>query len=348
MGWTRDSIAVSRSFSACEASDCWRASRSRANCRNTSLLLCRLSRASSPNTPCNCSRARARASSRSRAQGLLGFEARAQQLRFRSQRLLAPRAPQQRRQRAERHADAPRPARRSPSLIRGRWLQPAQQIQGCLQVAVAAPGGRILVGAQVAIIGHQGRHARRMRGLHIALGVAHIDAFAGRHPGELRRVQQRHGMRFALGHRIAAHHAGEARAQSQLLEQRVREPGRLIGDDSATSGAVRARCPSTSSMPGKSRVLAAQRAAVNIEKAPLQGGRDLPPSASGNPMFTTRAAPWLTAVRTVVVGQRRKRRARARNAFSAPTMSGAVSSSVPSRSNKTARKGSVMSGCGRL
>ena len=97
-------MADSRSFSTCEASSCWRVNRSRASCKNTSLLLCRLfARQLAEYALQLFPRPRQRLLA-FRAQGLFGLEPRAQQLRFDAQSLLATRAPQQRRQGAEDHA----------------------------------------------------------------------------------------------------------------------------------------------------------------------------------------------------------------------------------------------------
>ena len=122
--------------------------------------------------------------------------------------------------------------------------------------------------------------------------------------GELRGVQQGQGMGLALGQRIAADHAGEARAQPQLLEQGFGEPAGLL----VTIPDFRRRAAKRIEDLGHARKqprAAAQGAAVNLQEAPQQGGELLIP-ASGNPLFTTRAAPWLTAQRTASKGMRRK------------------------------------------
>src|ERR1700722_10865891 len=220
MGCTKDSIAVSRSFSACEASNCWRVSRSRANCKNTSLLLCRLSRASSPNTPCNCSRALDKACSRS-ALTVSSVLSRDRNSSVSIVSFCSRRARHTSVASAPRRTPATSAAHAAPSLIRGRsyaaaGVEPAQEIESLLQVAIAAPRGGILIGPQVAVVRNQRRHAGRMRGLNVALSIADVDAFAGRDPDELRGVQQGQGMRLAFGQRIAADDAVEARAQAQL------------------------------------------------------------------------------------------------------------------------------------
>jgi hypothetical protein len=141
-----------------------------------------------------------------------------------------------------------------------------------------------------------------MGGLHVALGIAHVNAFTARRRQALRRAAGA-GDGACVRHRIAADHAGEARAQSQLREQGLGEPCRLVGDDPAFD-ARSASASSTSSMPGKSRVSRLRR----CDKFPRNAAarRQRFGSLPGNRAFTTRAAPWLTAAAHRVVGQRRE------------------------------------------
>ena len=179
-----------------------------------------------------------------------------------------------------------------------------------------------------------------MGGLHVALGVAHIDAFAGGDPGEPRGVQQ--GQRDAACVRASVSplttQAKRARRPSSL-EQRFGEPRRLVGDDAGSSCARRASAASTSSMPGKSRVSRLRRAAIDLQEAPLQARRTAAGSASGkSDLHDARGAVAHRGAHRIV-GQRRENRARGAAHSAQPTMSGAVSSKVPSRSNNTARSG---------
>ncbi len=81
-------------------------------------------------------------------------------------------------------------------------------------------------------------------------------------------------MRLTLGHRIAAHHAGEARPQAQLLEQRIGEPRRLVGDNTGLQAPPGERIEHLGHAGKEPRALA-QSAAVDLEEAPLQDGGTL-------------------------------------------------------------------------
>ncbi len=156
--------------------------------------------------------------------------------------------------------------------MRGRCVEPVYEIEGPFQIAVAAPCSGVLAREQVTIVRDQRRHPRRVRGLHITLRITHVDALVGQSPGEFRGVEQGQGMRFAFGQRIAAHHAVEARAESQLLEQRFREPRGLVGDDSRLQAARGERIEHRVHA-GKELRASTQRASVNVQETPLQGGK---------------------------------------------------------------------------
>ena len=304
---------------------------------------CSVSRASSPNTPWSCSRVRSARLFALGASDSSVLTADAQHSGLHAQALFAPRratAALPSMPSSNPTASAVRLPRCTPAFTAAplRSSQ-ASRSSGRADGAVRRPRPPVVVGVQSSRRGDQRRHAGGVRRLNVALGIAHIDALAGRR----RRPVPPHaasaaGAACARAQRVAAHHAGEARPQSELLEQRLGEPRRLVGDDAGHQAARgervehlvhaveqarleaearRGRCP------GSAAASAANCVRVRSGKTEPHHGAPRRGSPPGGPRRRAAA----------------RGRCSARSALSAPTMSGAVSSSVPSRSNSIARSG---------
>ena len=266
-------MAVSRSFSACQASCCWRVRRSRARCRNTSLLPCRLSRARLAEHALQLLAGVNRGLLAFRAQNFLALEAGAQNLQLDPQRLLAAGAPNERRQDAQHHCPRPAPARASDRSYSTARREPVQKIERLGQVAIAAPKRRNL---------RRPASSRKWPPMRASRPRARP---ARRAPHRPRRCTppgtawasaaacsrgRGCGLRSASG--IAADHASEAGTQPQFAKQRFGEPRRLVGDDPALD-APAGQCIQYFVHAGKQPRFAAERAAIDLQEAPLKAQR---------------------------------------------------------------------------
>ncbi len=117
-------------------------------------------------------------------------------------------------------------------------------------------------------------------------------------------MQQRQRVGLALGDRVAAHGAGRAPVEAERLEQRVREPARLVRDDApgqpAASSVVEHRARSRGTGACRSARLLRSTARGSAGAARSNSS----PAASGKPSATSRIAPCETTGRMRRGGER--------------------------------------------
>ena len=114
--------------------------------------------------------------------------------------------------------------------------------------------GAIVV-AEIAEARHQRVHARGLRGLHVALGIADVHAFArARRPWSAAACSSGSGCGLRSRQRVAADHGARAGVQPHFDQQRIGEPAGLVRDDAPVQGrGVRGR-RSISSPPSNRQV----------------------------------------------------------------------------------------------
>src|SRR2546429_252755 len=93
------------------------------------------------------------------------------------------------------------------------------------------PGVGAIIVAEITESRDEREHARRLRGLHVALGITDVNALARRHAHDLRGVEQRARMRLALRKRIATDDGASARMEIDFDEQRFGKPAWLVCHD---------------------------------------------------------------------------------------------------------------------
>jgi hypothetical protein len=106
--------------------------------------------------------------------------------------------------------------------------------------------------------------------LHVALGIAHVQALARRAARKPAGMPQGGRVRLAVFDGIPAHDATRPSVKTQPLHQGVREPTRLVGDDPPVEAQPLQALQQLGYL-GKQGCLAAQVTGVDLQQAAAQG-----------------------------------------------------------------------------
>ena len=211
---------------------------------------------------------------------------------------------------------------------------------GMVDVAVGGPGFRRFVRFDVAVTGDDRAHPRRDARRDIALGVADVDASRRRDAEDFRRGEQRRGMRLGKRRRVAADHRGGALVEAEPFDERRRVPRRLVGHDSPLERARLDGVEQRVHVREQFRVDAERRLVVRQERVAQRAVIGVLGQRRPCPTRSRPRAPCDDEERSVSSATGSSPRSR-RTRLSAAPRSGAVSASVPSRSNSTASTGSA-------